>query len=90
MIQSTSFSFARSVSKPPVVIRASESGVKNGSGLSARARLRPSRAASAVRSSRRTGTPAFAKCAAICAPIVPAPSTATDRIVCAITAPARR
>src|SRR6185503_13008042 len=27
-----------------------------------------------------TGTPALAKCAAICAPIVPAPRTATDRI----------
>ena len=90
MIQSTSASFGRSVSNPPVEIRASDSGVKNGSGLSDRARLRPSRATSAVRSSRSTGTPAFAKCAAICAPMVPAPRTATDRSVWAITGPARR
>ncbi len=55
-------------------------GVKNGSGFSAAARARPSRAASAVTSSSRTGTPALAKCAAICAPIVPAPSTATRRM----------
>jgi hypothetical protein len=79
-IQSAPAIFARSVSKPPVVISAAASAVKNGSGLSARARLRPSRAASAVTSSSSTGTPALAKCAAICAPIVPAPSTATDRI----------
>ena len=33
-----------------------------------------------VTSSRRTGKPALARCAAICAPIVPAPSTAADRM----------
>ena len=31
-----------------------------------------------------TGSPALAKCAAICAPMVPAPSTAADWIVCLI------
>src|SRR5438874_9726380 len=80
-IQSTSLSFARSVSKPPVVMSATPSDVKNGSGLSARARFSPSRAASGVTSRSRTGVPALAKCAAICAPIVPAPSTATLRKV---------
>ena len=79
MIQSLSLMRARS-SKPPVVISFHVSGVKNGSGFSARARLSPSRAASAVTSSSSAGTPALAKCAAICAPIVPAPSTATERI----------
>src|SRR5436190_9038121 len=80
-IQSTSLSFARSASKPPVVMSATPSDVKNGSGLSARARFSPSRAASGVTSRSRTGVPALAKCAAICAPIVPAPSTATLRKV---------
>ncbi len=79
-IQSAVARRPKSVSKPPVVIREAASAVKNGSGFSARARLRPSRATAAVMSSSRTGTPALAKCAAICAPIVPAPSTATDRI----------
>ena len=85
--------FERSGSKPPVEIKAAASAVKNGSGFSVRARFSPSRAASAVRSRRSTGTPALAKCAAICAPIVPAPSTATDRIGgidVAISGPARR
>ena len=55
------------------------------------ARLSPSRATSGVRSSSSAGTPAFAKCAAICAPIVPAPRIATDRMgPFALIAPARR
>ena len=58
--------------------RARRSGVKNGSGLSAARALRARRARPrAVTSSSSTGTPALARCAAICAPIVPAPSTAT-------------
>ncbi len=69
-----------SVSSPPVVISAAASGEKNGSGLRPRARFNPSRASSAVTSSSSTCAPALAKCAAICAPIVPAPSIATDRI----------
>jgi hypothetical protein len=92
-IQSTLAIFERSGSKPPVEIRAAASTVKNGSGFNPRARLSPSRAASAVRSSSSTGTPALAKWAAICAPIVPAPSTATERIGVVgvvISAPARR
>ena len=46
-----------------------------------------------VTSSSSTGRPAFATCAAICAPIVPAPSTATERIGAltnALSVPARR
>ena len=81
-IQSTFASFARSVSKPPVVMKSvADSAVKNGSGFKPRARLSPSRAVSAVTSSNNTGMPALAKCAAICAPIVPAPRTATLRKV---------
>ena len=68
----------RSVSNPPVRTSDRVSGVYDGSGLSARARSSPSRAVRASRSSSRAGTPALAKCAAICAPIVPAPSTATE------------
>ena len=81
VIQSTAASFDRSPSKPPVATSAAASAVKNGSGFSARARFSPSRAMSAVRSSSTTGTPAFATCAAICAPIVPAPSTAIARVI---------
>src|SRR4029453_18097675 len=71
----------RSSSKLPVVIREAVSDVKNGSGLRAFARSSPCFAASAVTSRRRAGTPAFAKCEAIWEPMVPAPSTATDRMV---------
>src|SRR5207244_2490881 len=56
------------------------SGVKKGSGLRPRARFNPSRAISSVKSSSSTLRPALAICAAICAPMVPAPSTATVRI----------
>src|SRR6476646_6894571 len=80
-IQSTPLSFWRSESNPPIETSEAVLGVKNGSGLSPRARLSPSRAASAVTSSNSTATPAFAKCAAICAPIVPAPITPTLRKV---------
>ena len=92
-IQSHSATASRSVSKPPVRTSAAPSGRKKGAGESARARARPSRAASAVTSSSSTGRPAFATCAAICAPIVPAPSTATERIGAltnALSVPARR
>jgi len=64
MIQSLSLMRASS-SKPPVATSFHVSGVKNGSGFNERARLSPSRAASAVTSSRSAGTPALAKCAAI-------------------------
>src|SRR5688500_1114609 len=74
MIQSLPRRAERS-SKLPVRISACVSFVKNGSGCSERARSRPCRAASAVTSSSSVGTPAFARCAAICAPIVPAPRT---------------
>src|SRR5262245_41861787 len=78
MIQSLAEMRLRSCSNPPVVMRVAASRVKNGSGLRARARFKPSRAASGVTSSSTTGTPAFARWAAICAPIVPAPSTDAD------------
>src|SRR5687767_11240205 len=80
MIQSALESFDRSSSNPPVRTSRRPSDVKNGSGLSFVARSRPSPAACALTSSSSAGNPAFATCAAICAPIVPAPSTATDRI----------
>ena len=76
--QSASAIRPRSLSKPPTVTSAARSGAKNGSGRSLRARSRPARAVASSRSSSKAGTPAFAKCAAIWAPIVPAPSTATD------------
>ncbi len=79
-IQSAPARRFRSASKPPVVMSAAASRVKNGSGLRAAARFNPSRAISAVMSSRWVGTPALARCAAICAPIVPAPRTAADWI----------
>ena len=60
--------------------RALKPDVKNGSGLSVRARSSPCLAASALTSRSNDGTPALAKWAAIWAPMVPAPSTATDRI----------
>jgi hypothetical protein len=63
--QSASLKRASPSSKPAVEISVTVSGVKNGSGLSARARCSPCAAASAVTSSSRTGTPALAKCAAI-------------------------
>src|SRR5204862_7679776 len=71
---------------PPVVISDEASGVKNGSGFNPRARCRPLRAISEVTSSSSAGTPALAKWAAICAPMVPAPSTATDRKVSTVKA----
>ena len=64
---------SRWVSKPPVVINETFAGTKNGSGFSFRARSSPSRATVSVRSRSNVRTPAFARCAAICAPIVPAP-----------------
>src|SRR5262247_2816799 len=42
---------------------------------------------SAFRSRRSVGTPALARCAAICAPIVPAPRTAADRIGATTSSP---
>ena len=57
------------------------------------ARCRPSLAACGVTSSSSTRTPAFAKCAAICAPITPAPSTAASRTLISVASrgpPARR
>jgi hypothetical protein len=64
-------------------IRAASSGTPSGDGLSF---LRPSTAfvttpffgpSFAGRSNRMTGTFTLTRCAAICAPITPAPSTAT-------------
>jgi hypothetical protein len=78
IIQSTSPTRARSPSNPPVLIQPATSAEKKGSGFSWRARFSPSLAIWLVKSSSNTETPAFAKCAAICAPIVPAPKIATD------------
>src|SRR5688572_25689016 len=80
MIQSACATHSRSESNPPVRMRLVASGVKNGSGLSFRARSSPSRAARAEMSRRETGYAALPRCAAICAPIVPAPNTHADRI----------
>ena len=83
-IQSHLASRGRSASNPPVATRRAVARVKKGSGFSARARSSPAAAVRASRSSSSTGTPAFARCAAICAPMVPAPSTAADRncVIC--------
>ena len=80
--QSHSPTAGRSVSNPPSRMRARTSFVKNGSGLRAAACSSPRAAVSASRSSSSTGQPALATWAAIWAPMVPAPSTATERIVC--------
>ena len=80
-IQSARAARSRAASKPSVETSAAVPGVKRGSGLSARARSNPSRAVFASRSSSSVGTPALAKCAAIWAPIVPAPRTAAEVIL---------
>ena len=80
MIQSVLAIRSRCVSKPPVVTSLKASGVNCGSGFSLRAFSSPCLAASAVRSSSSAGMPALAQCSAICAPIVPAPSTVTELI----------
>ena len=80
--QSQSAMAGRSASNPPRRMRARTSFVKNGSGLRAAACFSPRAAVSASRSSSSTGQPALATWAAIWAPMVPAPSTATERMVC--------
>ena len=80
-IQSASARRGRPSSNDAVVTSFQPSGRKNGSGLSDRARLSPCAAASAVTSSSSEGTPALAKWAAICEPMTPAPSTATERMI---------
>ena len=79
IIQSLSFTRASS-SKLPVEISFQVSGVKKGSGLQRARPLETIACGVAVMSSNSAGTPALAKCAAICAPIVPAPKTVTLRI----------
>src|SRR5262245_56170061 len=86
-IQSAPLSRASPASKLVVEMSLCVSGVKKGSGFSPRARFSPCSAASAVTSSSSDGTPAFAKCAAIWAPITPAPSTATELITRSVYAP---
>ena len=83
--QSQSLSFARSSSKLPIVMRAANSGAAKAAGLDF---FSPSRACAAsllgspgcAMSSRSTVKPAFAMCAAMREPIVPAPNTAMRRI----------
>src|SRR5713226_2043251 len=88
MIQSASEQRARSSSKFPIVIFSASAGVKNAAGFDFFAASNPARTillrspagASADKiggtiSSKMHGSPAFAKCAAIREPIVPAPST---------------
>ena len=88
MIQSAPATSFRSSSKLPIVISRASDGSKNAAGFDFRApsspaaamrlRLSPSDPASAgTTSSSQQGTPALARCAAIRAPMVPAPSTAT-------------
>ena len=89
MIQSASRMVSKSSSKLPSVIRFCASAVKNGSGLSFAAAVKApwTRLSGApslpmlvgVTSSSVTVRPALARCAAICEPITPAPSTAAVR-----------
>src|SRR6266567_7882263 len=87
-IQSASAQRARSSSKFPMAILSARDGVKNAAGFDFLAASSPARTillrsaggASADKlagtiSSKTHGSPAFAKCAAIREPIVPAPST---------------
>ena len=83
---------ARSSSRLPTVTSVSKRGEKNAAGLALRAPSRPAAAillraalspagaSLAGMSSRRTRRPAFARCAAMAAPMTPAPSTVTSRI----------
>src|SRR6267143_1021660 len=88
MIQSASAQRARSSSKLPMATRSASAGVKKAAGLDFFAASSPARTillrsapgASAGKfggtiSSKMHGSPAFAKCAAMREPIVPAPST---------------
>src|SRR5579871_1988071 len=81
MIQSQSATFGRSLSKLPVEIIAAEESTKNAPGRCLMAVSTPFLAASSVTSRRMEGIPALAKWAAIREPMVPAPRTATRRIV---------
>src|SRR5882724_3762368 len=88
MIQSASAQHARSSSKFPIAILSASDAVKNADGFDFFAASNPARtillrSAAGVPagkfggtiSSKMHGRPAFAKCAAIREPIVPAPST---------------
>src|SRR5437879_7789102 len=88
MIQSASAQRARSSSKFPIAILSASDAVKNAAGFDFLAASNPVRtillrsAAGALAgklggtmSSKMHGSPAFAKCAAIREPIVPAPNT---------------
>src|SRR5258705_5474456 len=88
MIQSASAQRAKSSSKLPIAIFSASAAVKNAAGLDFFAASKPARTillrspagASAGKfggtmSSKMQGSPAFAKCAAIREPMVPAPST---------------
>jgi hypothetical protein len=70
-----------SASKLPVAIMDAEESTKNAPGRCLMAVSTPFAAACAEMSSRTEEIPAFAKWAAIREPIVPAPRTATRRIV---------
>ena len=88
MIQSASEQRARSSSKFPIVTFSASAGVKNAAGFDFFAASNPARTIllrspagastgklGGTMSSKMHGSPAFAKCAAIREPIVPAPST---------------
>ena len=86
MIQSTSASFGRSSSKLPMVTRRAREGSMKAAGFDFLAASSPAAAtllrefapaSEGTMSSKRLGTPALAKWAAMRAPIVPAPRTAT-------------
>ena len=98
IIQSASASAERSSSKLPTEILAANSGAKKAAGLDFFAASIPERASLlrsagaaslGTMSSRRHGRPAFAKCAAMRAPIVPAPRTTAFCILCVMARPYR-
>ena len=80
IIQSDSRSRCRSVLKDPARIRSNTAWSSTTLGRIVKSRRWASSTISTLKSSRSQSTPQLAISAAICAPIVPAPSTATRRM----------
>ena len=78
--QSASASRSKSSSKVPRRMRSASRGLARAAGRAASIRSNPPWTASRSRSSRSTARPALAAWAAMAAPMVPAPSTATRRM----------
>src|ERR671913_1911513 len=88
--QSASATRSKSSSKVPRRMRSASRGLARAAGRAASMRSNPPSTASRSRSSRSTARPALAAWAAMAAPMVPAPSTATRRMSLVKDAPPGR